>query len=204
MTRQERRRASTRARILAAADALFDERGYAETSIENISEAADVAVRTVYLHFPSKAAILLAYFDGWLDAFVDAILERPVDEPVVDTVRDALQAMTAAGWTDRVENTDTRVHPLVAHLDSGPPDVAGHVFQRWMGVQAQLITDAVERGNHPADSLVPHARAASVFAAWIAAMSAARAAERGAALPANATGNSLGLEALQHVTGGQL
>ena len=37
--------------------------------MEDISVAADVAVRTIYLHFDSKAAVLLTGFDDWLDDF---------------------------------------------------------------------------------------------------------------------------------------
>ena len=82
--RQDRRKAATRAKILAAAEELFDDRGYADTSIEDISESADVAVRTIYMHFPTKAAIMLAYFDRWVDAFSLEVQHRPVSEPVVE------------------------------------------------------------------------------------------------------------------------
>lgn len=172
--RQERRKAATRAKILEAAEHLFDERGYADTSIEDISETADVAVRTIYTHFPTKAAIMLAYFDRWMDAFTQEIMRRPVDEPVVDTVREALEAMTAAGWVDRIENEAVKVHPIAEHLDSGAPDIAGHILQRWMGELVRLADDVRHRGDFAATSLVPHARATAIFASWFSAMSAAR------------------------------
>ncbi|WP_244927675.1 TetR/AcrR family transcriptional regulator [Nocardioides sp. W7] len=202
--RQERRKAATRRRILGAADGLFEERGYAETSIEDIAGAADVAVRTIYLHFSSKAAIMLAYFDEWLDAFVAEIVRRPLTEPVVDTVRAALEAMSEAGWADRVEGASARAHPLVEHLHSGSPDIAGHVMQRWMRTLTQLIDDAAARGGSPDSSLAPHARAVAVFAAWIAALSAAGEHQRGRTLPPEATGNSVGLEILRRITDGNL
>lgn len=203
-TRQDRRKAATRAKIQSAAERLFDERGYAETSIEDISEAADVATRTIYMHFPSKAAIMLAYFDAWIDAFIEQVMLRPLDEPVVETVRAALQAMGESGWVDRVENSGSRVHPLVEHLDSGAPDIAGHILQRWMREIARLTEHAIEHADHPVTSLEPHARAVAVFAAWIAAMSAARGRDFGRPLPAEATGNSLGLDILALITGGRL
>jgi AcrR family transcriptional regulator len=173
-TRQERRKAATRAKIQTAAEQLFGERGYADTSIEDISEAADVAVRTIYMHFPTKAAIMLAYFDSWVDAFSAAVRLRPLDEPVVDTVREALLAMAADGWVERIENEAVRVHPLAEHLDSGSPDIAGHILQRWMRELIVLSDDARARGDYPEGSLEPHARATAVFASWFAAMSAAR------------------------------
>ena len=203
-TRQERRKAATRAKIQAAAEELFGEHGYEATSIEDIAESADVAVRTIYTHFPSKAAIMLAYFDSWVDVFVEEVLRRPVDEPVVESVREALSEMGRAGWVDRVENDQSRVHPLVEHLGSGAPDIAGHILQRWMREMGRLAADAAERGSYAPDSLEPQARAVAVFTAWIAAMSAARGRSSGRALPARATGNSHGLDILELVTGGEL
>lgn len=203
-TRQERRKAATRARILDAAERLFGARGYAETSIEDISDAADVAVRTIYTHFPSKAAIMLAAFDAWVDAFVGAVLQRPVDEPVADTVRAALIAVEAAGWADHPENDETPVHPMVAHLHSGAPDIAGHVLQRWMREIDRIARDAAERGSGAPGSLEPQARAVAIFAAWIASLSAAGGRETGRELPPDATGHGLGVGVLELLVGGSL
>lgn len=202
--RQERRKAATRAKILAAADRLFGERGYAETSIEDISETADVAVRTIYMHFSSKAGIMLAAFDSWVDLFVEGVLERPVDEPVLETVRAVLAGVEEAGREDHAENDDTAVHPTVAHLFSGAPDVAGHVMQRWMQEIERITRDAVERGDYPEGSLEPHARAVAMFAAWIGSLSAAGARERGLTLPEDATGHGLGLGILEAITSGRI
>ncbi|MFV0432898.1 MAG: TetR/AcrR family transcriptional regulator [Leucobacter sp.] len=203
-TRQERRKAATRAKILDAAERLFGERGYADTSIEDISEAADVAVRTIYTHFPSKAAIMLAAFDSWVDTFVAAVLERPVDEPVADTVREALRAVEAAGWADHPEDRDTPVHPMVGHLHSGAPDIAGHVMQRWMREMDRIARDAIERGDYEPGSLEPQARAVAMFAAWISALSAAGGRERGRELPEGATGHGIGIEVLGLIASGSI
>jgi AcrR family transcriptional regulator len=56
--RLERRKARTRAAILDAAGSLFNERGYEETSIQQIAEAADTGVGTVYGYFSSKEDVL--------------------------------------------------------------------------------------------------------------------------------------------------
>jgi AcrR family transcriptional regulator len=203
-TRQDRRKAATRARIQAAAEELFGRQGYAETSIEDISELADVAVRTIYTHYPSKAAIMLAYFDGWVDAFSAEVRRRPLEEPVVETVREALLAMGAAGWVDRVESEAVRVHPLAEHLDSGSPDIAGHILQRWMREMTVIAEDARARGDYPAASLEPQARATAVFAAWFAAMAEARrrALDEGSVTIEQVDGG--GLQILALLTGGSL
>ncbi len=59
-TRLERRKARTRASIIAAAEQLFGSRGYDQTSIAQIAELADTGVGTVYGYFASKADILQA------------------------------------------------------------------------------------------------------------------------------------------------
>ena len=53
-SRSERKRARTRAELLAAARKVFAQRGYHDTSIADITERADVGVGTFYLHFRDK------------------------------------------------------------------------------------------------------------------------------------------------------
>ncbi|MEV6443493.1 helix-turn-helix domain-containing protein [Amycolatopsis sp. NPDC051716] len=60
--RQEQARENRR-RILAAASALFREKGYAGTSMPEVAKAAGVAVQTVYKAFANKATLLKAVFD---------------------------------------------------------------------------------------------------------------------------------------------
>ncbi len=204
--RQDRRKAATRRKILTASERLFGSKGYASTSIEDISEAADVAVRTIYMHFSSKAAMMLAGFDAWVDLFVDGILRRPVDEPVVDTVRIVLEEISAAGWDQHPEGGEAPAHPMVEHLSSGSPDIAGYVLQRWMREMSRIARDAADRGAgvQSVGSLEPQARAVAFFAAWIGALSAASGGADGIALPPESTGHTLGIEVLRILTAGDL
>ncbi len=56
--RRERHRAETRDRIVRHALQLFSERGVSATTIEDITEAADVGKGTFFNYFPSKEHIL--------------------------------------------------------------------------------------------------------------------------------------------------
>lgn len=56
--RVERRMAATRERLVNAALALFAKQGIYDTTVEDITEAADVGKGTFYQHFPSKTAII--------------------------------------------------------------------------------------------------------------------------------------------------
>jgi len=59
--RRERRRAETRERIFRAALKLFAERGFPATTVEAITEAADVGKGTFFNYFPSKEHVLGAF-----------------------------------------------------------------------------------------------------------------------------------------------
>lgn len=82
--RLQRRKARTRAAILAAASDLFQENGYEHTSIQQIAERADTGVGTLYGYFRSKEDVLrevlrqhsveaVQHYRGTIDASTPAI-----------------------------------------------------------------------------------------------------------------------------------
>jgi AcrR family transcriptional regulator len=56
-SRQDRRRAATRGKLLKAAKRLLATKGFHATKIADIAAAADVGTGTFYLHFPTKDAL---------------------------------------------------------------------------------------------------------------------------------------------------
>src|ERR1700691_4530841 len=56
--RRERRHAETRERLMSSALRLFADRGDADTSIEDITEAADVGKGTFFNYFETKEHVL--------------------------------------------------------------------------------------------------------------------------------------------------
>lgn len=54
----------TRQRLLAQAQRLFRERGYAATSLEQIAEAAEVTKGAIYGHFASKEDLMLSALEA--------------------------------------------------------------------------------------------------------------------------------------------
>lgn len=63
MARRLPRGEATRAKIFAAALARFRKRGFEATTMRDIAEDAGVALGAAYYYFPSKDAIVLAYYD---------------------------------------------------------------------------------------------------------------------------------------------
>jgi AcrR family transcriptional regulator len=65
--RRERRKEETRREILQAAMKLFERKGIFSTTVEEITEAADVGKGTFFNYFPSKEAILSALAERQLE-----------------------------------------------------------------------------------------------------------------------------------------
>jgi AcrR family transcriptional regulator len=69
--------ARNRARIIAAAERLFAERGVQATTMEDIASAAGVGKGTVFRRFGDRASLVFALLDQTERAFQEAILRGP-------------------------------------------------------------------------------------------------------------------------------
>lgn len=85
--RRERRRAETRERLYRAALDLFASRGFLETTVEDITEAADVGKGTFFNYFPTKEHVL-ATFGAQRLAQVERGLERARTGPVLPVLQE--------------------------------------------------------------------------------------------------------------------
>ena len=77
--RRERKKAKTKETIYNAALQLFLEKGYEKTTVEEITEKADVAKGTFFNHFPSKDAILF-YLGRRRMVLLDEILKDELND----------------------------------------------------------------------------------------------------------------------------
>jgi AcrR family transcriptional regulator len=72
-----------RSAILKATYALFQEKGYNETSVSEIGRVAGVSPSNLYVYFGSKLDILFAIYDPWLRERLRALESelRTIDDP---------------------------------------------------------------------------------------------------------------------------
>ena len=85
-----RRRARVRRQLLEAAETLMGARGVADVTVEEITEAADVARRTFYHHFDSKHDLLVP-----IARARTKLLNRRIDR-LIEDVRDPAEAVSIA------------------------------------------------------------------------------------------------------------
>lgn len=98
--RRERKRRQTRERIEAAALALFLERGFDGTTIEDITEAADVSKRSFFDYFPSKEEVVFAWQDSFADELADAVAVQPQDASIAEVIEGALTSLLLTASSD--------------------------------------------------------------------------------------------------------
>jgi AcrR family transcriptional regulator len=86
--RRQRRSAEIRERLFRAALDLFAQKGFAETTVEDITNAADVGKGTFFNYFPSKDHIVLAFGEMQLGKLEQAIaVARGTNEPMPEFLR---------------------------------------------------------------------------------------------------------------------
>src|SRR4051794_12256860 len=84
---RERKKRETREALTHAALELFVERGYDETTLAEIAEAAGVSTRTIFAYFPSKEDILFSTLRTLLEALAQALARRPAGTDALTALR---------------------------------------------------------------------------------------------------------------------
>ena len=87
---RDRKRRETLQRIAETGLQLFLAKGYEQTTLDAIAEAAGISRRTFFYYFKSKEEILLAWQSGIGEAIRAAILEERSDQAPIDAVLNAL------------------------------------------------------------------------------------------------------------------
>lgn len=115
--RRARKKALTRQQIRQAAQELFAEHGFDSVTIADVAATADVAVQTVFNHFPTKEEL---FFDGrtpWVDEPAEAVRSRRPDESPLA----ALREWTACYITQAAEcDADDERRTYVATMAASP------------------------------------------------------------------------------------
>jgi len=147
--RRQRRRTETRERIFRAALGLFAEHGFTATTVEEITEAADVGKGTFFNYFRSKEGVLGALAEVQLDKYAHAIQAA---ESGALTPRQALREL----WL-RLPEEPGRSQALVRSLmvafltNQAVREKMSHSLEHGRGMLASLFTRAQDRGEARCD-----------------------------------------------------
>ncbi|MBO0782851.1 MAG: TetR/AcrR family transcriptional regulator [Ktedonobacteraceae bacterium] len=161
---REKQRQEREALILETAERVFLEKGYHETSIDEIATRVGVAKGTIYLHFASK------------EDLVKAIVQRSMVAFVRD-VKDAVASKLTPG--EKIETLLLRIYTrffreeirLLYSLYSNPEmkrlaeEEHGHSAKPFINELIELVTEIIEAGKAAKefDSSLPTPVMVSIF-----------------------------------------
>jgi AcrR family transcriptional regulator len=90
---RERKRQQTRERLTRMAMALFLERGFEATTLDDIAAAADISRRSFFHYFASKEDVVFAWQEESTAALIAAVAARPASESMLTAAENAISAM---------------------------------------------------------------------------------------------------------------
>lgn len=145
--------------LRAAAWQLFADRGYDATTTALIAARAGVSEMTLFRHFPTKEALLLA--DPFDPVMADAVRTRPGGEPPLRALAEGIRQTWQHLDADRVAGL-----PTVLAIVARTPTLRGAIERSSGRTAAELAAALSDRG-------VPPGSARVAAAAMIAGLSAA-------------------------------
>lgn len=152
---KERQRQEREALILQAAEEAFAEKGYAETSMDEIAGRVGVAKGTVYLHFSCKEALVVAIFTRDMERFVESIEAAIASEL---SARAKLEALLKSMYTGLYRKRMQLLSSLYNNTDMQRmmSDKSNHIHALWERM-AMLVTGLLEEGKQAGefDTAIP-------------------------------------------------
>jgi AcrR family transcriptional regulator len=157
--RRERRSVETRERLFRAALDLFARKGFTETTVGDITDAADVGKGTFFNYFPSKDHILLAFGEMQLAKLETAVAQaRGSQQPMPEFLRSLGVRMTQ----EPIRHPGIIRTLLQAYLSTTPVREAMLDLQKRVhALHTEIVQIGQERGEIRKD--LPAADIAHVF-----------------------------------------
>jgi AcrR family transcriptional regulator len=121
--------------------ALFAERGYAKTTVEDIAARAGLTERTFFNHFSDKREVLFAGSEHLEKKVVDAVRAAPTSQPPLDVVIAAYES-TSDFFEERRPFARKRSALIAAH-----PELQERELIKMMSLAAAITEVLEERGT---------------------------------------------------------
>ncbi|MEW6622422.1 MAG: TetR/AcrR family transcriptional regulator [Bacillota bacterium] len=156
ISRRERKKAKTREAIYKAALELFIEKGYNETTIEDITEKVDVAKGTFFNYFPTKEAVLF-----YMNEQRVALLEEMLKKELKDVKSSEEKLYGCLKLFGRINEDEKELTALVLMETSSKmmskmaPDVLAQI--RWKSVLVNVLEEGKHQGEFRHDFNSDHA-----------------------------------------------
>jgi AcrR family transcriptional regulator len=160
---RERKRTRTRLMIQSEALRLFAEQGYAQTTVEEIADAAAISPRTFFRYFPSKEDVVM--WDEYDPLALELLEARPNDEPLAESFRAVIRESLAG----LLRNDRDRLLSRIRLAAAVPELRARFLDEQTQGIEQIARFLATKRGT-PVDDLTLQVVGSALLAAVAAAL----------------------------------
>ncbi|HEY1531212.1 MAG TPA: helix-turn-helix domain-containing protein [Galbitalea sp.] len=154
-------------RLNSAAMQLYASKGFEETTVAEIAEAAGLTERTFFRHFADKREVLFAGSELLEQQMVDGAKAAPENASPLEVVRAAVEASAAYFPADRRSYSRMR-----AEIINANPQLLERELRKMSTLSAALTRAMNDRGiEEPAATLAAQSGVTVfrvTFAAWIA------------------------------------
>jgi AcrR family transcriptional regulator len=162
---RERKRTKTRLMIQGEAMRVIAEKGWENTTVDDIAYAAAISPRTFFRYFPTKEDVVL--WDEYDPIAPDILQARPADEPLVESMR-ALVSEALGGLYRR----DPEALLLRVRLILSVPELRARLRDAQAEGEYILAAHLAEQRGLPADALAVQVLAAAFTSTILVALEA--------------------------------
>jgi len=160
---RERKKAKTRALIQQHALRLFREHGYAETTVEQIAEAAEVSPSTFFRYFPSKEDVVV--YDA-IDPLLEAAYRaQPAEMRPLAAARAAMHVVFGQLTAAQIEEQRERTA-----LSFAVPELQGAMIRQVIESGRWFAGLIAERAGRDPDDLAVRVFAGALTGALVGAL----------------------------------
>ncbi|MFF3468678.1 mycofactocin system transcriptional regulator [Streptomyces sp. NPDC001984] len=142
---------------------LFTERGFAETTVDDIATACGISRRTFFRYFPSKNDLPWGDFDALVERMRRHLHDTPQEVPLVDALREAVIEF------NRFPPGEIEDHRLRMSLLLNVPTLVAHSTLRYASWRQAIAEYAARRLRVPEDDMHPQVIAWATLAASLSA-----------------------------------
>ena len=142
---RERKRQQTRERLTRAAMALFLDRGFEATTLDDIAAAAEISRRSFFHYFASKEDVVFAWQEEITAALIDAVAARPASESMLTAAENAILAM--------VRQLEPGEAIAMAQLKRDNPALQARDQVKYEKLERALTDALVKRAGHKMEKL---------------------------------------------------
>jgi TetR/AcrR family transcriptional regulator, regulator of mycofactocin system len=154
---------TTHAEISHTALLMFMDRGFDQTTVDDIAKEAGIGRRTFFRYFPSKNDLPWGHFDDLLDRMRAHLASLPDDLPLMEQLRQAILEF------NRVPESESAYHRRRMELLLHVPTLVAHSTLRYASWRQVVAEHVALRLELPEDDLIPQTIAWTCLGVCLAA-----------------------------------